>query len=125
MNLLQEYKAHSDPERTVLYGALCPACGFEHGFRVDAEYWAREGQDVWQFDGNMESPTFEGSMLSNDGGAVKNKPVCHSHVKAGVWEFLDDCTHEMAGKQVPMVDYPADYWEARTRKVQAQNEDKP
>ena len=111
MTFLHEYKAHSDPELTVLLGAHCPACDMEHGFRVNHEYWAREGKDVWYFNGNYESPTFYnsaemkglGSMLSN-----KKKwpgyPRCHSFLENGEWRFLDDSTHEMAGMEhVPMV----------------------
>lgn len=34
-------------------------------------------------------------------------PVCcHSYVKAGRWEFLGDCTHDLAGQTVPMVPLP-------------------
>jgi len=36
------------------------------------------------------------------GGEIR----CHSYLRAGVWEFLADCTHTMAGQQVPMVDLP-------------------
>ena len=45
--------------------AFCPACGFEHGFRVDLDghgKWDREGRDVWTFNGNWDAPTFRASM---------------------------------------------------------------
>lgn len=104
---LYPYPAHSDEQRIVLYGAWCPACDLEHGFRVDTEYWAREGLDVWGFDGDLDDPTFTGSMLSNR-DEHPGYPRCHSYLEAGVWRFLDDCTHELAGQNVPMVEYPAE-----------------
>ena len=102
MALLSEYKAHSDSELTVELGALCPACKVEHHFRVAAEFWARDGKDVWTFNWNYERPTFHGSMLANARGLTDN-PRCHSFVEDGQWRFLDDCTHELAGKTRPMI----------------------
>lgn len=32
--------------------------------------------------------------------------MCHSFLKAGVWQFLSDCTHAMAGQSVPAVPVP-------------------
>ena len=83
----------------VLLGAHCPACGFEHSFRIGAEYWAREGKDVWEWNGSWDKPTFVGSMLSRN---PKRTRVCHSYLRDGVWEFLKDSTHAMAGQMVPM-----------------------
>ena len=105
MALLVAYPAHDDPDRIVLLGAHCPACNMEHGFRVDAEYWARDGKDVWIFDGDWERPTFQGSMLSNKRG-WPGYPTCHSFVEDGQWRFLADCTHDLAGQTVPMVPIP-------------------
>lgn len=34
---------------------------------------------------------------------------CHSFLREGVWDFLTDCSHELAGRKVPMVPIP-DYW---------------
>ena len=82
--------------------ALCPACGFEHAFRVDLEGHGRHAHDVWEFDGNYENPTFSPSMLSNKDRTDQHKPLCHSFLREGVWQFLDDCTHDMAGSHVPM-----------------------
>jgi hypothetical protein len=35
--------------------------------------------------------------------------VCHSYVTDGKIRFLDDCTHELAGKTVELEDVP-DWW---------------
>lgn len=85
--------------------ALCPACGFEHNFSVDLVGHGKwpKGHAQWTFDGNYASPTFSPSMLANKAGVEPKFPICHSHVKNGVWEFLADCTHDMAGQHVPMI----------------------
>lgn len=31
---------------------------------------------------------------------------CHSFVRDGKWEFLNDCDHEFRGKTVPLADIP-------------------
>lgn len=61
-----------------------------------------EGRPTWSFDGNLEAPTLSPSILTG-----KNSPnICHSFLKAGIFEFLGDCTHSLAGKHVPMPDLP-------------------
>ena len=98
-----------DPERIVLLGAHCPACNMEHSFRIDADYWQREGLDVWKWDGNWERPTFTGSMLSNK-RQWPGYPRCHSYLENGRWRFLKDSTHPLAGQEdvpmVPIKDFP-------------------
>ena len=99
----------------------CPGCKCNHSF-----------DSRWTFDGNFESPTFSPSLrvgpywtepdgwnydtaprdssgellLAEDGvhvfGAIQVQ--CHLFVRAGMIEFLADCTHEFAGKTVPMED---------------------
>ena len=94
-------------DKVASLGALCPACGFEHRFNVDLENHGKwnEGSPVWDFDGNYDSPTFSPSML-HYGNERLGHPRCHSYLEAGVWRFLSDCEHEMAGQTVPMI--PAD-----------------
>lgn len=62
------------------------------------------GRPQWAWDGNLDSPTLEPSILSRtgpDGGFV-----CHSFLRAGVFEFLGDCTHSLAGQHVPIPALP-------------------
>ena len=98
------YSGDPDPQVASL-SALCPACGFEHGFNVDLVGHGKWSADspVWSFDGNYDLPTFSPSMLANRDKLYEHHPVCHSFLRAGVWEFLGDCTHEMAGQNVPMI----------------------
>lgn len=97
-----------------IYQALafvCPGCaeaasssGF-HMLPVNSTTKAPQ----WEFDGNLEAPTLRPSILTrgapySDTGAPVG--VCHSFLRNGVFEFLSDCTHSMAGQNVPMHDLP-------------------
>jgi hypothetical protein len=59
----------------------------------------------WEWDGNLEAPTLAPSILSRmewDGVPF----VCHSFLRAGVFQFLGDCTHDLATKQAPLPPLP-------------------
>ncbi len=59
----------------------------------------------WQFDGNLEAPTLSPSILTKS--KIGDKETrCHSFLRAGVFQFLDDCTHPLVGQHVPMSDLP-------------------
>lgn len=55
----------------------------------------------WEFNGDYEKPTFRPSMRVQYGNGV----VTHCFVIAGKIQYLQDCTHDMAGKTVPCVDF--------------------
>ena len=57
---------------------------------------------MWTFDGNYDSPTFSPSMLSNKGRVDGHHPICHSFLRNGKWEYLNDSTHDMAGQTVEL-----------------------
>jgi Family of unknown function (DUF6527) len=98
----------------------CPGCGESHVVRVT-------GQGAWEYSGDIEAPTFRPSILVTNGhyspghkgdvcwctyNAVANPPTafrcmrCHSFITDGKIQFLDDCTHELAGKTVLLPDWP-------------------
>ena len=65
----------------------------------------RDGTSNWTWNGNLAAPTLRPSVLTRwEGGDPFTKIVCHSFVNDGVVRFLDDCTHELAGKDVPLLD---------------------
>jgi hypothetical protein len=68
----------------------CPVCDEPHMF-----------DNRWDFDGNHEAPTFEGSMLHGDPEGSR----CHSLLIAGVWNYCSDCTHELKNQKVPAPDW--------------------
>lgn len=57
----------------------------------------------WTFTGSVDAPTISPSILTRGAGDT----VCHSFLRDGVFEFLGDCTHSLAGQHVPMPDLPA------------------
>lgn len=87
----------------------CPGCNEAHVVRT--------GKDGWSFDGNVDAPTLSPSILvqgkrmpTDDevrrilaGEQVEiDRLVCHSFVRAGRIQFLDDCTHALRGQTVPL-----------------------
>lgn len=99
----------------------CPGC--EEGHHVSV------APGRWTFDGNIERPTFAPSVLVRGGHYADragkgcwcefykaNPPApgekvfkcvrCHSFVRDGQIQFLDDCSHALAGKTVTLPDFP-------------------
>ena len=81
----------------------CPGCKWSHVI-----------DDSWEFNGDLEHPTFSPSYLAwNDpnpnalpeydpDGRYRNGFRCHSFIREGRIEFLSDCTHELAGQTVDL-----------------------
>lgn len=99
----------------------CPGCKERHNVRIVP----KDQLPCWQFNGNFDKPTFQPSILIRSGHYVpwynpsdpcwctynKENPdkkapfectVCHSFITDGQIQFLGDCTHELAGKTVPL-----------------------
>lgn len=73
-------------DKGFLYIFWCPGCQETHTFDV------RDGE--WEFDGDWENPTFSPSLN------LVGK--CHLFVRNGIIQFLPDCKHYLAGKDVPL-----------------------
>jgi hypothetical protein len=98
-------------ESKSVYLFWCPGCGCGHVYHVKAEE-GRPGSPVWGFNGNMEKPTFTPSLLNwHDGYPAENIPPkrCHINLTDGIINYCGDCTHQLAGKSVPMEEIPATY----------------
>jgi hypothetical protein len=58
-----------------------------------------------------------GHGIGPNGEMMKRKPCiaspnygnCHSFIRNGVWEFLGDSAHKLAGQHIPMVPIPEHY----------------
>ena len=60
----------------------------------------------WQFNGDLEKPTFTPSLLIHYHNGRKNIDyTCHSFITDGKWKYCSDSTHELAGQTVEMEDY--------------------
>ncbi|MCW9581040.1 DUF6527 family protein [Raoultella ornithinolytica] len=85
---------------------MCPGCGNRHVVQVGNGEGPR-----WGWNGSVDKPTLTPSVLvtgfmpSDDpeqfDDATKDKPfTCHSFVTDGQIQYLNDCTHSMAGMTV-------------------------
>lgn len=92
------------------YSFYCPGCKYEHTYLVDGT------QLGYEFNGNMESPTFYPSLLNEmpkvtkdivDGKIVESIKMvnrCHLFLTEGEIRYLTDCNHEFAGKTIKLKD---------------------
>lgn len=81
------------------FSVWCPGCEDYHVLRG------------WRFNGDLVSPTFEPSLLvsyKDERGAVE-VGRCHSYIRDGRIEFLDDSTHKLKGQTVELPPHPL--WE--------------
>lgn len=77
----------------------CPGCDELHQVTVPTE--GVEG-DTWQWNGKLdETLSVEPSILVRF-----SDRVCHSFLRDGIWDFLGDSGHALAGQKVPMVPLP-------------------
>lgn len=84
----------------------CPGCQSTHVIDVDEpNRWGAR----WTFDGVEDRPTFSPSVNCSWGTPDVPPGVsrCHYFLRAGVIEYLPDCTHPLAGKSVPLPDFDA------------------
>lgn len=94
----------------VIYNTLafcCPGCiesDGNSGLHILPVNTEGKKSPSWDWDGNLEAPTLTPSILTRTG--KDRERVCHSFLRAGVFEFLGDCTHSLAGQNVPMPDLP-------------------
>ena len=98
----------------------CPGCGYMHTLCVGRTSIVR-----WSWNGNLVRPTFSPSILVSSGHYAKHwqkgepcrctynaehpeeEPdfkcvICHSFITDGKIKFLTDCTHSLAGQEVPL-----------------------
>lgn len=95
----------------------CPGCRENHYF-----------DQGWSFNGDLDKPTISPSLLVRSGHYIDGfsksgqcwctwrgpdgKPApfkcfqCHSFVRDGMIQFLDDCTHELKGQTVEIPEWP-------------------
>lgn len=78
-------------DQTLLF--FCPGCEEYHGVAVNGTKNTLTGGS-WHWDGNAQKPTLIPS--------VHVVGRCHSFVRDGMIQFLDDCTHKLARQTVPL-----------------------
>ena len=94
------------------YFHWCPACEELHQL-----------PDRWEFDGDLENPTFKPSfrhtgiqtkkingkwngewIRDSNGNTIPY--VCHYVLTAGILYYCEDCTHQMANQSIPLPPLP-------------------
>lgn len=96
------------------YAHFCPACDEMHAFAVDRPF---SNGARWNFDGNVNSPSFSPSMNIAWGKLADPKwngegGRCHYFLRSGKLQFLADCTHAFAGRTVDLPELPPGYQDA-------------
>lgn len=92
----------------------CPGCKAPHGIYIEQPSPSTGAK--WTFNGNLEAPTFNPSILcfTTAGEWVGDKWVaegprktlCHYFIRAGLIEYCVDSPHELSGQTVPLPNYP-------------------
>jgi hypothetical protein len=82
----------------------CPGCQALHmpRFKCREHKGPRQGP-IWIGDPYSTPFTMSPSLLVHE---TLVSPRCHSFIKMGSWEFLQDCTHPLRGKNVPLEPLP-------------------
>lgn len=83
----------------------CPGCDSLHGVSINPGKNTKGAG--WDFTGTLESPTYSPSELTTwTTGEEKTLHRCHTFIKEGMIQFLDDCTHALKGQTVPLPPLP-------------------
>jgi hypothetical protein len=117
-------KVISGDESPKVVAFFCPGCNEEHHVWVNGSKLPNGAN--WGFNNDFNAPTFTPSIVIRSGHFVpgfnkdkdscwctynKEHPdepvsfecgVCHSFVKNGKIQFLNDCTHKLAGQTVEL-----------------------
>lgn len=91
----------------------CPGCRYPHVFNAP-ETPTRDGAS-WKWNGDMQRPTFDPSMLVKIGHPIEGtgpawqwdmRTTCHSYLRNGQWQFLDDSVHSLRNQTVNVEPFP-------------------
>lgn len=75
-----------------IYFIHCPGCECAHPLYVP----------MWKWNLSFEKPTFSPSLMCDRGDVDKQ---CHSFIKDGMIQFLNDCAHKLKGTTVEIPDW--------------------
>lgn len=81
----------------------CPGCDAAHCPQAVGADGTPPIGPCWNWNEDPISPTLDPSILVTAGPRGAR---CHSYLRDGHWQFLDDCSHALKGKTVPMVPLP-------------------
>jgi hypothetical protein len=86
----------------------CPGCGHCHSL---ATITPNHCGARWTWNNSLDSPSFSPSLnvswyFTKQGVRVDGR--CHSFIRDGKIQFLNDCTHSLAGQTVDLPDWDSD-----------------
>jgi Family of unknown function (DUF6527) len=93
---------NNESGETVGYMFYCPGCKSHHAPYIKPHQSPNSA--TWEFNGDLEHPTFHPSILVRWSRSDGKTMVCHSFVTDGEIRFLSDCTHQLAGQTVEIPD---------------------
>lgn len=76
----------------------CPGCEEAHAVEVESKK-----KSCWNWNGSEDCPTITPSVLCVQSQSERR---CHSFVKDGKIQFLNDCFHKLKGQTVPLPELP-------------------
>lgn len=97
-----------DETNGIRYEALmfaCPGCA---SFREHSDGLhmlpvnTNEKSPSWDWNGDREKPTLTPSIKTSTHDGL----VCHSFLRDGIFEYLNDSTHKFSGQKVDLPDLP-------------------
>lgn len=97
---------HEGVRTTMLF--WCPGCKEPHPYRIARSSGEPASVPVWEFNGDLEQPTFSPSLLVN--ANTPGRTRCHLFLTNGVLHFCSDCEHPLAGQTVPCPDWDDERW---------------
>lgn len=91
-----------DGQTEIRHCYWCPGCRSLHSIRV-RDSGSNPSRPSWVFSGTLEKPTYSPSQLTTWGTLDMR---CHTFITDGQIQFLDDCTHPLKGRTVPLPPLP-------------------
>jgi len=76
----------------------CEGCKRTHGVNIDKSI-----SPNWEFNGDYNKPTITPSILVTVGHYPKPNDVCHSFITDGKIQYLNDCSHELKGQTIELL----------------------
>lgn len=82
------------------YVFFCPGCKGIHMIRTKGD------RPKWTWNESLDEPSCQPSLLVGPGTSYQ----CHSFIKAGRIEFLNDCWHGLKGQTVEIPEWNDEIW---------------
>jgi len=93
---LRTMRYQRDGREVLSYAFWCPGCLEPHRYDVEG------GEFSWEFNGDLLTPTFKPSLR------ITSSVNCHLFMTDGRIQYLDDCSHDLAGQTIDLPEWPTE-----------------